>query len=120
LLHQIPHCQAFLHIGCGVHLPTRTDSQRLLVYHCGSERDVGRNDKIMRCYMRDDVTINFVRFRRNAHKAHQGRRWKMHRTIGHETDRDLSSPRHAKDQLLDGAGTRIGVYPDAWAGGTLS
>jgi hypothetical protein len=46
----------------------------------------------MRGHMLDDVTIDFVRFRRNAYEAHQGRWREVHRAIGDETDRELASP----------------------------
>jgi hypothetical protein len=42
--------------------------------------------------MRDDVTIDLVRFRRDTHEGRQGRWREVHGTIGDETDRNLASP----------------------------
>src|SRR5262249_51767032 len=70
LLQQVPYCQALLHVCCSVDVSARTDSQRLLVHHRGSKRHIGRDDKILRCHMRDDVTIDLVRFRRDAYEGY--------------------------------------------------
>ena len=117
LLHQVARGQALLHIGGRIHLSPRADGKRLFAHSRRREGDVISDHEIMWAHMLDDVMISCIRFRRDAHACHPGQRRDVHGPIGHETDRDVLSPRGPKDQLFDRTGTCIGVDPDAYAWG---